>query len=94
MEYQHSAADVKTLGPVITGITKALGRSPGEVSMDQGVDQSPKKQENCRRRWGIKRMALPKKEKDATSKQQGILVSYSIEETNGNGTGYRSSQVW
>jgi IS5 family transposase len=63
VEYQHSVADVKTLGPVVTGIKKTLGRSPGDVTGDRGFDQSLKKQENCRRRWGIKRLAIPKKGK-------------------------------
>jgi IS5 family transposase len=54
---------VKTLGPVVTGIKKNLGRSPGEVTGDRGFDQSLKKQENCRRRWGVKRIAIPKKGK-------------------------------
>jgi len=63
VEYQHNEADVKTLGPVITGIKKTLGKSPREVTGDRGFDQSLKKQENCRRRWGVKRMAIPKKGK-------------------------------
>jgi IS5 family transposase len=63
VEYQHNVADVKTLGPVFTGIKKTLGKSPREVTGDRGFDQSLKKQENCRRRWGIQRMAIPKKGK-------------------------------
>lgn len=63
MEYQHSVADVKTLGPVVTGIRKNLGKAPREVTGDRGFDQALKKQENCRRRWGVKRMAIPKKGK-------------------------------
>lgn len=63
VEYQHNVADVKTLGRVITGIKKNIGKSPREVTADRGFDQSLKKQENCRRRWGVKRMAIPKKGK-------------------------------
>ena len=63
VEYQHNEADVKTLGPVITGIKKTLGESPREVIGDRGFDQSLKKQENSRRRWSIQRMAIPKKGK-------------------------------
>jgi len=63
MEYQHSVADVKTLGPVVTKIKKNLGKAPREVTGDRGFDQALKKQENCRRRWGVKRMAIPKKGK-------------------------------
>ncbi len=62
-EYQHSVADVKTLGRVITGIKKNTGNCPREITDDRGFDQSLKKQENCRRRWGVKRIAIPKKGK-------------------------------
>jgi IS5 family transposase len=63
MEYQHNVADVKTLGTVVNGIKKTLERSPEEVVGDRGFDQPFKKQENCRRRWGVKRIAIPKKGK-------------------------------
>jgi IS5 family transposase len=63
VEYQHNIADVKTLGQVIGGIRKNVGHSPREVAGDRGFDQSLKKQENCRRRWGIQRLAIPKKGK-------------------------------
>jgi len=63
VEYQHNVADVKTLGRVITGIKTNVGQRPREVAADRGFDQSLKKQENCRRRWGIKRIAIPKKGK-------------------------------
>ena len=63
VEYQHNVADVKTMGQVITGIKVYMGRPPQEVVADRGFDQSLKKQENCRRRWGVKRIAVPKKGK-------------------------------
>jgi transposase, IS5 family len=63
VEYQHNIADVKTLGQVITGIKANIGEPPREVTGDRGFDQSLKKQENCRRRWGVKRTAIPKKGK-------------------------------
>jgi IS5 family transposase len=63
VEYQHNVADVKTLGRVITGIKANMGQPPREVTGDRGFDQSLKKQENCRRRWGVKRIAIPKKGK-------------------------------
>jgi len=62
-EYQHNVADVKTLGQVIAGIKKNLGQPPREVGGDRGFSQSLNKQENCRRRWGVKRMAIPRKGK-------------------------------
>lgn len=63
VEYQHNIADVRTLGRVITGIKRNVGQPPQEVTGDRGFDQSLKKQENCRRRWGVKRVAIPKKGK-------------------------------
>ncbi len=62
-EYQHNVADVKTLGQVIGTIKKNVGRAPQEITADRGFDQSLKKQENCRRRWGVKQLAIPKKGK-------------------------------
>jgi len=62
-EYQHNVADVNTLGRVITGIRRNTGKHPQDVTADRGFDQSLKKQENCRRRWGIQRVAIPKKGK-------------------------------
>ena len=63
VEYQHNIADVKTLGRVISGIKKNLGQPPREIAGDRGFDQSAKRQENCRRRWGVQRVAIPKKGK-------------------------------
>jgi IS5 family transposase len=63
VEYQHNVADVRTLGRVISGIKTNVGQRPREVTGDRGFDQSLNKQENCRRRWGIKRIAIPKKGK-------------------------------
>jgi IS5 family transposase len=63
VEYQHNVADVKTLGRVITGIKANVGQPPREVTGDRGFSQSLKKQENCRRRWGVKRLAIPRKGK-------------------------------
>jgi transposase, IS5 family len=62
-EYQHNVADVKTLGQVIGTIKKNIGQAPQEITADRGFDQSLKKQENCRRRWGVKQLAIPKKGK-------------------------------
>lgn len=62
-EYQRNVVDVKTLGQVIGTIKKNVGQAPQEVTADRGFDQSLKKQENCRRRWGVKQLAIPKKGK-------------------------------
>jgi hypothetical protein len=45
------------------GIKRNTGHCPDDVTADPGFDQSLKKQENCWRRWGSKRMAIPKKGK-------------------------------
>jgi IS5 family transposase len=63
VEYQHNVADVKTIGKLITGIKANTGQPPQELTGDRGFDQALKKQENCRRRWGVKRIAIPKKGK-------------------------------
>lgn len=63
VEYQHNVADVRTLGRVISGIKTNVGQRPRDVTGDRGFDQALKKQENCRRRWGVKRIAIPKKGK-------------------------------
>jgi len=62
-EYQRNIADVKTMGPVITGIKANVGHAPWEIAGDRGFDKARIKQENCRRRWGVKRVAVPKKGK-------------------------------
>jgi IS5 family transposase len=62
-EYQKNVADVRTMGPVITSIKEMVGQSPGDVAGDRGFDSAPAKQESCRRRWGVKRIAVPKKGK-------------------------------
>ena len=62
-EYQRNVSDVKTVGSVVTGIKENVGQTPREVAGDRGFDSAPDKQENCRRRWGVKRIAIPKKGK-------------------------------
>ena len=73
-EYQRNVADVKTMGPVITQIKKNIGQAPGDVTGDRGFDNAPDKQENCRRRWGVKRIAVPKKKNPPiqTAKNPGL----------------------
>lgn len=63
VEYQSNIADVKTIGKVISTVKRNTGQCPQVVAADRGFDRSLKKQENCRRRWGVKRMAIPKKGK-------------------------------
>lgn len=62
-EYQSNIADVKTTGKVLNQMKENTGKSPYTVTADRGFDQSYKKQERCRRRWGVKRIAIPKKGK-------------------------------
>lgn len=63
VEYQHNVADVKTLGQMITVIKKNTGQPPREITGDRGFSQSLQKQENCRKRWGVKRIAIHRKGK-------------------------------
>jgi IS5 family transposase len=60
-EYQQSISDVKTLGRVIVGVKQQTGKLPELVTGDRGFAQSPEKQESCRKRWGVKRLAIPRK---------------------------------
>jgi hypothetical protein len=52
-EYQQNIADAKTVGPVINRMKTNIGKAPDVLAGDPGFDQSYKKQQNCRRRWGI-----------------------------------------
>jgi IS5 family transposase len=62
-EYQINIADPKTTGKVINRMRANTGQRPDTLGGDRGFDQSYKKQERCRRRWGVKKIAIPKKGK-------------------------------
>jgi IS5 family transposase len=62
-EYQHNISDSKTVGKVVNRMKANTGKCPDLLTADRGFDQSYKKQERCRRRWGVKRLAIPKKGK-------------------------------
>jgi IS5 family transposase len=62
-EYQHNISDPKTVGKVVNGIKTNTGKRPDLLTGDRGFDQSYKKQQRCRRRWGVKRLAIAKKGK-------------------------------
>lgn len=62
-EYQTNMADVKTTGTVVNRMKANTGKRPDTLGGDRGFDQSYKKQERCRRRWGVKKIAIPKKGK-------------------------------
>jgi IS5 family transposase len=62
-EYQTNVADTKTVGTVLNRIQANTGKRPELVTADRGFDQSYKKQRNCRRRWAVKRLAIPKRGK-------------------------------
>jgi len=62
-EYQHNISDTGTMGRVINGIKENTAQRPLCVGADRGFNQSPQKQERCRRRWGVKRLSIPKKGK-------------------------------
>jgi IS5 family transposase len=62
-EYQHNIADPKTVGTVLNRMQANTGKRPDLLTADRGFDQSYKKQQHCRRRWAVKRLAIPKKGK-------------------------------
>jgi hypothetical protein len=72
-EYQSNMADVKTTGRVINRMKANTGKSPDILGADRGFDQSYTKQEHCRRKWGVKKIAIPKKGKNriATANRPG-----------------------
>jgi IS5 family transposase len=63
-EYQQNIADTKTVGTVIHQMKSNTGLNPEILTADRGFDQSYKKQRQCRRRWGVKHLAIPKKGKN------------------------------
>jgi IS5 family transposase len=62
-EYQQNISDSKTVGKVVNRMKINTGQRPDVLAGDRGFDQSSKKQERCRRRWGVKRLAIAKKGK-------------------------------
>lgn len=62
-EYQQNISDSKTVGKVVNRIKANTGKRPDVLAGDRGFDQSYKKQERCRRRWGVKRLAIAKRGK-------------------------------
>jgi len=62
-EYQQNISDSKTVGKLVNRIKANTGKRPDLLTADRGFDQSYKKQERCRRRWGVERLAIPKKGK-------------------------------
>jgi len=64
-EYQQNIADTQTVATVLKHMEINTGNRADTLTADRGFDQSYKKQNNCRRRWGVKRLAIPKKGKRA-----------------------------
>jgi IS5 family transposase len=62
-EYQQNIADTQTVATILKHMEINTGNRAGTLAADRGFDQSYKKQNNCRRRWGVKRLAIPKKGK-------------------------------
>ena len=60
-EYHTNIADSKTTGKVVNRMKANTGKRPDTLGGDRGFDQSYKKQERCRRRWGVKKIAISKK---------------------------------
>ena len=62
-EYQQNISDPKTVGKVVNRMKANTGQRPDVLAGDRGFDQPYKKKESCRRRWGVKRLAIAKKGK-------------------------------
>jgi len=62
-EYQRNIGDAKTVGTILNRMETNTGKRAGILTADRGFDQSYKKQNNCRRCWGVSRLAIPKKGK-------------------------------
>jgi IS5 family transposase len=62
-EYQQNISDYKTVGKVVNRTKTNTGKRPDVLAADRGFDQSYNKQERCRRRWGVKRLAIAIKRK-------------------------------
>ena len=62
-EYQHNIADTQTVATLLKHMETNTGKRANTIAADRGFDQSYKKQNRCRRRWGVKRLAIPKKGK-------------------------------
>jgi IS5 family transposase len=57
-EYQENVADVHTMGRSIARARSNTGRPIQDVSGDRGFHQAEDRMERCRRRWGVKRLAV------------------------------------
>jgi IS5 family transposase len=84
-EYQQNISDSKTVGKVVNRMKTNTGQRPDILAGDRGFDQSYKKQQRCRRRWGVKRLAIAKRGKkphrdcDALWFKQALKLRVKIE---------------
>ena len=62
-EYQDNVSDIETMRPILAEVEKNTGKCPNELTADRGFSQSMEKQKRSQRRWGIQRVAIPKKGK-------------------------------
>jgi len=62
-EYQQNISDTKAVGKVVNRMKTNTGQRADVLAADRGFDQSYKKQQRCRRRWGVKHLAIAKKGK-------------------------------
>jgi IS5 family transposase len=60
-QYQQNVADVCTMGRIITRARSNTERPIQEVSGDRAFHQAEDRMERCRRRWGVKRLAVARK---------------------------------
>ncbi len=62
-EYQKNPNDSKTLNPLLRGVQTNTGTIPVEICGDRGFSRSLSKEERWRQRFGLKRLAIPRKGK-------------------------------
>jgi IS5 family transposase len=66
-EYQQNISDSKTVGKVVNRMKTNTGKRPDVLAADRGFDQSYKKQQRWRRRWGLNAWRFRKKAKRPTA---------------------------
>jgi len=69
-EYQKNVSEVKTLSPLLRRVQSNTGNLPLEVCADRGFSRPFAKEERWRNRWGVKRVAIPRRGKRPHPHQQ------------------------
>ena len=86
------SADTKTVGTVLNRMQANTGKRPELVTADRGFDQSYKKQERCRRRWGVNALAIPKRGKKPHRDSDAPWFKQALKAAGENRAGDRASK--